>query len=639
MERDGTTDDRQRDRQPPLRTRGAHLGLGRRITLSGRVDRPGRRPQTVPISLASTRGEVTGTLSPTLPPSRTTAGGSAPGEFIGLGTCVPYDRVNHTFAFTGLAAVPAPATISSWCRGHEILARSPRHRDSDGRHHKPPDAEHGTLRRTVRGVVTARTAPFAGTVGAHQGLLSPRPRDHQDGRPLRGQGPNRLRRTDRHRSAYPEREVADRFGSISRAAPRPFTTSTSAIWSGIVHGTVTDMAGWTLAGVNIWLCHVAAAARSRRALTGYVADRVAVGPITAAPYLENYVGQTNTATATTDGEAVTLDLTCGAPLGAARKCRPVGGDGVRRYAGPRPIEPTRLRTTTGCARGTATYAIDFASTTGVEFTGALTRDPVGSGTYSAPCPPPVVCRSSDHHRDRHLPGRQHHDHPLRCRISTRPAPFSTPTGSRSGRQGRSATFGFGRRALHRRAGWLRHHEPSQPRQPVDHRPRRRPSGTSSPATTDSGLSNGLPRPRLRWRRPDDRGLADPTGGRRPRARPRARQRHARRPHRHVTATPAKAAVGTPVTLRAAITGAAGRPTGTVDFTLDGDPVTMLPGHRRRRWHRHPAPQRQGTLGARGGCGHTAGMRRIPRCHRKSGPHHRQGASSVRFSPLGVVTRA
>ena len=600
-------------------------------------------PQTVPISLASTRGEVTGTLANAPALADDSWRVCTYEEFIGLGTCVPYDRVNHTFAFTGLAAVPARSHdlfLVPW--SNEILARSPLGTvtvTAGTTSHLTPNM--APFVATVRGVVTGTDgAPFAGTVGAHQGLLSPVPATiGTDGR----YEVKVLIGSDEQTAIEvrtPSGEVADQ----ARLDLEGGTTTVHNVdlgnleWAS-VHGTVIDTAGSTLAGVNIWLCHVRGCSTITAGADGtYVADRVAVGPITAAPYLENYVGQTNTATATTDGEAVTLDLTLRRLTGLPAN---VVLSGAMEYGDTPALGRSNLTrlTTTGCARGTATYAIDFASTTGVEFTGALTEDPVGAGTYSATLPTAgsyaglatitvtVTCPDG----------------------STTTTPFDVmyidPSGTVLDTDGQPIK---GAKVV------LQHSDSADgPFTDVpDGSDIMSPANRVNPWITgpDGGFkwdvvagyyrlqvsatgyhvpgSDGAVLTTEAWRIPPEvvglelvlerasGTLADPTVT--------------------VTATPAKAAVGTPVTLRAAITGAAGRPTGTVDFTLDGDPVTSCqdtvvadgiatctttPGH---------AGRARVAAAYGGDAAYAAATGNLDLTIAK-------GRQSVRFSSLGVVT--
>ena len=559
--------------------------------------------------------------------------------------CVPYDRGANSFAFTGMDALPTGTydlVLVPW-QGEGGVGQIPVGSVTvTAGSAQSVSTDLAPFVATIRGSITGTDgSPFAGSVAAGQGNMpNATATIGADGR----YEVKVLIASDQETLFQIHSLTGEIVDSVHLDLAGGTTTihdvDLSALAWATVRGSVRDAAGAPLAGVSVWLCHVRGCRTVSTGTDGtYTAEQVAIGPITADPWLGGYVGSQGRGEATADGDVVTLDLSmrrlAGLPPNVdLSSSRPYG----ELPALVRSARPTL--STTACARGTATYGIDFANTAGVEFTGALSEDPAGSGSYSATLPTvgsyaglatitvTVTCPDGS---TTTTPFDVMYIDPSGTVLDTDGNPIEgakvvlqhadsedgpfvdVPGGSDimspANRVNPWTTGPDGAFKWDVVAGYYRlqvsaagYHVPG--------------SGDESVLTTEV------------WRIPPEvvglelilqksgGTLADPTVT--------------------VTATPAKAAVGRPVTLRAAITGAAGRPTGTVDFALDGDPITSC----------QDAVVADGVATCTTTPRH-AGRARVGAAYGGDGAYAAatgtldltiaKGRQSVRFSPLGVVT--
>lgn len=539
--------------------------------------------QTVPFSFALGHGEVSGTLenAPVLGDdawSVCTWDGSYSG-------CVPYDRNTYSFAFTGVDALPVGSydlVLVPWY-GEGGVGRTPVGTvtvTAGSAHTVSTDL--APFVATIRGTITGTNGlPFAGTVSAGQGNM---PRATA---PIGTDGTYEVEVliASDQQTLF---QIHSPTGEIVHSGQLDLAGGTTTVhdvdlsalaWA-TVRGTVRDASGAPLAGVAVWLCHELGC---RTVVTGpggtYTAEQVAIGVITADPWFDGYVGSQGQAEATADGETVALDLSMRRLAGLPPN---VDLSGSRPYgelpALGRTARPTL--STTACAGGTAAYGIDFASTPGVDFTGALSEDPVGSGRYATTLPAAgsyaglatitltVTCPDGS---TATTPFDVMYIDPSGTVLDTDGKPIDgakvvlqhsdsadgpftdVPDGSDvmspANRVNPWTTGPDGTFKWDVVAGYYRL-QVSAP-------------GYQVPGTDDAVLTTEV------WRIPPEvvglELVLERAGG------------TLAEPTVTVTAKPAKAAVGKPVTLRAAITGSAGRPTGSVDFSLDGEAIAGCQG--------------------------------------------------------------
>ena len=550
-------------------TSAGYLDLGATTLVPG--------PQTVTFGMPG-HGEVSGQISG-VPDLRAEDSWSGCTYDSGYGHCVPLDTVAGTFAFTGIEALPAgdyDLALVPWQGEGGVGVIPVAHVTAVAGAARTADSDLGHLVATIRGTVTGLDgAPFVGTIESFQGNLPfSRTTIGADGRyELRvfivGDDLTSILIRDRDDNIIDSAEL-----ELAGGTTTIHDVDLRGLMRASVRGTVIDDAGNALPGASVWVCHRFDCRTVVTAADGsYALDSIPLGPVRSNATLDGYIGSEAAGSAQTDGEIVTLDLRM-TRIAALPPTVTLAGSYVSggELVVPRAYRP--LLSMRACRGGSVTWSIDFPSIPGVEFSGPMLEDAGEPGLFTATLPAagsysglaeislvatcPDGSTTTQHFNARYIDPSGTVVDPdgepiagatvVLQRSDSADGPFvNVPNGSDimspSNRVNPWTTNESGAFRWDVIAGYYRL-QVSAPGYHV-------PGSDEATLTTQTwdippevvGLELVLER--------DDVSLSEPT----------------------VTLSSGpKASVGQPVTLRAAVTGAAGRPTGTIDFALNGLPL-------------------------------------------------------------------